>query len=71
MYTKEQIKSNGATFTPQELSDFLGNRIIKYLNNSRQVILDPACGTGELLLSLGNKLTEIDFDFSLTGFETN
>lgn len=71
MYTKEQIKSNGATFTPQGLSDFLANRIIKYLNNSYQVILDPACGTGELLISVGNKLTEIDLDFSLTGFETN
>ncbi len=71
MYTKEQIKSHGATFTPQGLSDFLANKIIKYLNNSCQVVLDPACGTGELLLSLGNKLTELDFDFSITGFETN
>lgn len=71
MYTKAQIKSSGATFTPQDLADFLANRIIQYLSSSHQAILDPACGTGELLVSLGNKLNEIDFDFSLTGFETD
>ena len=50
MYSKEQIKSHGATFTPKGLSDFLANRIIKYLNNPSQVVLDPACGTGEITI---------------------
>ena len=56
MITKEQIKNTGATFTPKGLADFLADKITAYLKQESQRVLDPACGEGELLISLGNKL---------------
>jgi len=74
MATKEQIKNTGATFTPTELSFFLANRLAFYVQASHQNILevlDPACGEGELLVSMGNKLAEKGFNFSLSGYDAN
>ena len=53
------IKNSGATFTPTELADFLSGKILSELkikNQKSYTILDPACGEGELLLSLAKKL---------------
>ena len=55
MITKEQIKSTGATFTPAMLADFLASKIAVYVNKGKQKVMDPACGEGELLLSIGKK----------------
>lgn len=71
MATKEQIKNSGATFTPKELSDFLAERIANYLNPTSQKVLDPACGEGELLVSMGSRLFDSSIDFSLTGYDLN
>ena len=71
MTTKEQIKNTGATFTPRELSVFLAERIAYYINSKYSRVLDPACGEAELLVALGEVLTERGCDFSLTGFDSN
>lgn len=71
MITKEQIKNTGATFTPKGLADYLSDKITAYLKQGNLRVLDPACGEGELLISLGNKLSELGFDFTLTGHDAN
>lgn len=71
MITKEQIKNTGATFTPEMLADFLANKLNLYLNKSNLKVLDPACGEGELLVSMGNRLLESGCTFDLTGFDAN
>jgi tRNA1(Val) A37 N6-methylase TrmN6 len=69
MTTKEQIKNTGATFTPKELADYLSVKILTYLGKGKIKILDPACGEGELLVSIGVKLSSANIQFSLTGFD--
>jgi type I restriction-modification system DNA methylase subunit len=71
MVTKEQIKNTGATFTPKDLSDFLAEQLTKYITGTSQNILDPACGEGELLLAMGDKLHNLKLDFKLTGYDAN
>ncbi|AWH85396.1 modification methylase [Flavobacterium album] len=71
LINKEQIKNTGATFTPKELSAFLAERIFYYINHSYQKVLDPACGEGELLISMGDLLSNSAIDFSLTGYDAN
>ena len=71
MATKEQIKNTGATFTPTELSFFLANRLAFYIEASNQNVLDPACGEGELLVAMGNKLAEKGFNFLLSGYDAD
>ena len=70
MITKEQIKNTGATFTPRELSVFLAQRIGYYVNSKHSRVLDPACGEAELLVAMGEVLSERGCDFSLTGFDS-
>jgi tRNA1(Val) A37 N6-methylase TrmN6 len=71
MITKEQIKNTGATFTPAMLADFLAAKIAVYMSKGKQRILDPACGEGELLLSIGQKLSESKTDFEIVGYDSN
>ncbi len=71
MATKEQIKNTGATFTPRELSVFLAERIASYVKPTYQKVLDPACGEGELLIAMGDMLSDSAIDFSLTGYDAN
>lgn len=69
MITKEQIKNTGATFTPKELADFLSSRLALHIKGNNLKILDPACGDGELLISIGKNLNS--FEFELNGFDEN
>ncbi len=71
MITKEQIKNTGATFTPAMLADFLSNKVADLIDNGKQRILDPACGEGELLMSIGKKLSELKTDFEIVGYDSN
>ncbi len=71
MSTKEQIKKTGATFTPKELSVFLAKTIASYIEPVYQRILDPACGEGELLVAMGDILSDLSINFSLTGYDSN
>ncbi len=67
-----EIKKTGATFTPRPLADFLSSRIITHLPPAQEVsILDPACGDGELLLSIATQLADTDYRFSLSGYDSN
>lgn len=62
-------KLTGATYTPIELADFVSSRIYKHIDLKKKIrVLDPACGDGELLLSIQNKLNN-KFDLELNGFD--
>lgn len=72
MNVKEQIKSTGATFTPEGLADFLALEITKYIDTNQSLsVLDPSCGEGELLLSIKKVLDDKNLEYSLSGFDTN
>ena len=72
--TKETIKNTGATFTPKGLADYLTGRLLSYLDKLEKKdvkVLDPACGDGELLLSMAEHLSTLNFNFTLTGYDLN
>ena len=64
-------KNTGATFTPEKLAEFLAERISQHLKKSNAVIVDPACGDGELLWAMGKNLLDSNISFSLTGFDSH
>lgn len=49
-------KRTGSHYTPNGLAQFVANKILEYLESGKPTanitVLDPACGDGELLLSL-------------------
>lgn len=66
-----EAKSDGATYTPRALADFVADRILATANlaSGRAIrVLDPAIGHGELLLAL---LDRIDGPVEVFGFETD
>ncbi len=71
MITKEQIKNTGATFTPKKLADFLAEKIALYVPDVNQMVLDPACGEGELLVAIGDKLAKRNINCTLEGYDAN
>lgn len=68
-------KSEGATFTPKDLSDFVANNIVlaaqdEVMSKERLRLLDPAVGEGELLLSLIGELHKNKkFELEVFGFD--
>lgn len=72
--TTEQ-KSNGATYTPKSLSDFVAMQIFNQIENTNGKvlrILDPAVGDGELLESLIAQLSRYsNAKYEIYGFDTN
>lgn len=56
----KERKTTGSHYTPKKLSDFVAEKISKVLNiqNNSVLILDPALGDGELLISLVDRLKE-------------
>jgi adenine-specific DNA-methyltransferase len=71
MEAKELIKNTGATFTPKGLADYLTGRILSYIDKDYINVLDPACGDGELLVSMGEHLAARNIDFKLNGYDLN
>ncbi|MCR9099782.1 MAG: N-6 DNA methylase [bacterium] len=72
MTVKEHIKHTGATFTPIELAEYLAKKLINHIGFEKSLeVLDPACGEGELLLSISKALREHKYEFSLTGYDSN
>ena len=65
------IKETGATFTPEGLANFLSRRILSYSKVSNPLIVDPACGDGALLISIGKQLEANNENFRLLGYDTN
>ena len=69
--SKELIKSMGATFTPRGLAGYVADRILAHDDKKEVVVLDPACGDGELLLAMGERLALKGIDFTLSGYDLN
>ena len=65
------IKETGATFTPKGLADFLSRRILSYSKVKNPLIIDPACGDGALLKSIGQELDLSNKEYRLKGYDTN
>ncbi len=65
------IKETGATFTPKGLADFLSRRILSYSNVDNPLVIDPACGDGALLVSIGKQLDANNKKYRLQGYDTN
>jgi len=66
-----EVKSDGVTYTPRELADFVSDRIVTAavpVTGRAARILDPAVGHGELLLAL---LDRIEGPVEVFGFETD
>lgn len=70
MNSKKKIKETGATFTPRLLADFLADKLIEASDfKDNPLILDPACGDGELLVSISEKLIKLGHSFNVKGFD--
>lgn len=69
----DEIKISGATFTPTSLAFFLASRILSNIpsTNSKLNVNDPACGDGELLLSITKLLVDSNYSFNITGSDTS
>ena len=71
-----EAKAGGATYTPKILADFVAREMVEaaldLLDNKNPRVLDPAVGEGELLLSLLERLRNVEmFDIEVHGFETD
>lgn len=78
----ENTKKTGAIYTPNALGEYMANKMFSLLNNEIDYnrtykVLDPACGTGDLLkatISVANKLginIEVyGFDLDSSAIET-
>jgi adenine-specific DNA-methyltransferase len=52
-YEQQRVrKRHGVHYTPSELATFVATRVVAQLERETSVILDPACGDGELLLAV-------------------
>lgn len=71
MSTKAEIKNTGATFTPRRLAELLSEKILANVKLRRVRVLDPACGEGELLVAVGERLAAAGIDFELTGYDAS
>jgi len=70
-----KAKAHGATYTPKALSDFVAEQILNAANlsgvDSPLLVLDPAVGDAELLVSLLEKLDGRGLTIEVHGFETD
>ncbi|WP_151703947.1 HsdM family class I SAM-dependent methyltransferase [Nitrincola alkalilacustris] len=71
----DQQKSDGATYTPKPLAEFVANQIISVFEIPKKGeirILDPACGDGALLDALVNNLPSSTIKrLVVRGFDTD
>jgi hypothetical protein len=67
-------KSNGATYTPKPLADFVARHMVDacgpLVNKKAIRVLDPAVGDGELLISLLQHLESLE-NVEVFGFDTD
>lgn len=53
LLSKDQVKEYGAIYTPQQIKEFIINKLIKNDNiNENTTFLDLACGCGAIIISL-------------------
>lgn len=71
----DQQKSDGATYTPKLLAEFVSNQMVKVFELPKKGairILDPACGDGALLEALVNSLPSSTIKrLVVRGFDTD
>jgi adenine-specific DNA-methyltransferase len=65
--TKPQRKATGSHYTPTELADFVAAQIVAITGDETGIVLDPACGDGELLRAF----RELCPRSQLVGFDLN
>lgn len=66
--SKSDKKAQGIYFTPQSIIDSLLNKVLPHLSNPTNInILEPSCGSCEMVKALDNLLSGI----SITGIELN
>ncbi len=53
-------KAHGVHYTPSELARFVARRVLIQLAGRECIVLDPACGEGELLQALALESAEMD-----------
>jgi len=60
LFTKVQRREQGAYYTPPQLAEQILNVIpLEHMEPGRRFILDPACGSGTMLLAAAKRLTQI------------
>jgi hypothetical protein len=60
LFTKMQRREQGTYYTPPQLAEQIFKVIpIEHLEPDRRLILDPACGSGTMLLAGAKRLTQI------------
>jgi len=60
LFTKLQRREQGTYYTPPQLADQILKVIpLEHLEPDRRLILDPACGSGTMLLSAAKRLTQM------------
>ena len=67
-------KENGIVYTPREMADYVAKEILKYRSSAfgpEISILDPAVGTGELLIAMINAISEPGKKIRAVGYETD
>lgn len=72
----DDVKAEGAHYTPPALAAFVAKQIVAALGerdkNARLFIVDPAAGDGELILALVHELLEHGYQhLSASGFDTS
>lgn len=67
-------KENGIVYTPEEMANYVAKEILNYRSSafgSEISILDPAVGTGELLIAMINTIGKQEKRIKAVGYETD
>ena len=71
-FSDHQRKTTGAHYTPIELSKFVVDQILAISSNQTGIVLDPACGDGELLRAYREKCPKakiVGFDLDVEALD--
>jgi adenine-specific DNA-methyltransferase len=71
-HRKDRRKAHGVHYTPPELAQFLATEALEELGDLPSVVLDPACGEGELLEATWRSLSpQAQQTVSFVGLDTD
>ncbi|MGL6058832.1 MAG: Eco57I restriction-modification methylase domain-containing protein [Culicoidibacterales bacterium] len=76
MLSTEEIKKTGSVYTPIQLGEYMARKMFKdytekFETTSTYKILDPSCGTGDLLCAAINVARELNINIEVIGFDLN
>lgn len=69
-----KTKQNGVIYTPKELADYVATEMLEYKREDFDEsisILDPAVGSGELLVAMINLVVDKQLPIRVVGYETD